>query len=255
MPSRRAVPVMGTVFSVDIRDPHIGDSMTDALARYWRQVDATFSTYRPASDITRLRRGEITVADAHPDVATVLSLCAKACARTCGFFCATATGRLDPSGLVKGWSIENAARMLRAAGATAFCINGGGDVYVAGEPEPGRAWAVGVADPADRTRVLAVVPGRDLAVATSGTAERGAHVIDPFTGRAATDLVAVTVTGPSLTWADAYATAAVAMGSRALDWLGRLPGYAAIAVRADGRIWHSAGFASQASLHPAGPRA
>jgi len=248
MPSRQAVPVMGTVFSVDIRDRHIGDAMTEALARYWRQVDATFSTYRDASDISRLRRGEISLASASRDVPTVLGLCARASARTGGFFSATATGRLDPSGLVKGWSVEQAARMLRAAGATRFCINGGGDVYAAGEPEPGRAWGIGVADPADRARVLALIPGRDLAVATSGTAERGAHVTDPFTGRPATDLSAVTVTGPSLTWADAYATAAIAMGHQARDWLCRLPGYAAIAVRADGSTWHTPGFASRASL-------
>jgi thiamine biosynthesis lipoprotein len=240
---------MGTVFGVDVRDEHIGAGVLDALTDYWRRVDATFSTYRPGSDVSRLARGEITVTGAHPDVATVLSLCAEASARTGGFFSATAAGRLDPSGLVKGWSVQQAAGMLRAAGARAFCINGGGDVWVAGEPEPGRPWLVGVADPADPGRVLTVVPGRGLAVATSGTAERGAHIIDPFTGRAATDLASVTVTGPSLTWADAYATAAMAMGHRARDWLSRLRGYAAIAVGANGGVWRTAGFPSQASPH------
>src|SRR6266852_4770 len=136
MPSRRAVPVMGTVFSVDVRDRHLSGAVLDAVASYWHRVDATFSTYRPASDISRLCRGEISIADAHPDVAAVLNLCAEASDRTGGFFSATAAGRLDPSGLVKGWSVEQAARMLRAAGASAFCINGGGDVWVAGEPEP-----------------------------------------------------------------------------------------------------------------------
>jgi hypothetical protein len=140
--------------------------------------------------------------------------------------------------------------MLRAVGATAFCINGGGDVYVAGQPEPGRAWAVGVADPADRTRALAVVPGRDLAVATSGPAERGTHVINPFTGRPATGLISVTVTGPSLTWADAYATAAIAMGESARGWLDRLPGYEAMAVRPDGSAWRTSGFTAQPPCPP-----
>jgi FAD:protein FMN transferase len=265
MSSHRIVRVMGTVFSVDVRDRHVGTTVLDALAGYWRRVDATFSTYLPASDISRLARGEIGIADAHPDVATVLTLCAEAAARTGGFFSATAAGRLDPSGLVKGWSVEQGARILRAAGAGAFCINGGGDVWVAGEPEPGRPWSVGVADPADPGRVLAVVRGprgevpgtgspgqHGLAVATSGTAERGAHVVNPFTGRPTTDLVAVTVAGPSLTWADAYATAAMAMGRRAMDWLGSLPGYAAIAVRADGSIWHAPGSWPQASDRRAG---
>jgi FAD:protein FMN transferase len=48
----------------------------------------------------------------------------------------------------------------------------------------------------------------------------------------------VTVAGPSLTFADAYATTAFAMGERGVDWLDQLDGYRAYVVTAHQRaIW------------------
>jgi thiamine biosynthesis lipoprotein len=115
-------------------------------------------------------------------------------------------------------------------------VNGGGDVQLAGRPEPGREWTVGIADPAEPGRVLTTVTGSTgFAVATSGTAERGAHLVDPFTGRPVTHLASATVTGPSLTRADAYATAAFVLGPAALDWIATRPGYAALLVDPLGR--------------------
>lgn len=246
MSSHLVVPVMGTMFSLDLRDEHAGDDLAAALAGYWRRVDEVFSTYKNGSDVSRLDRGEIGLDAADPDVAVVLRLCARAAERTSGYFSVRAAGRLDPSGLVKGWSVEQAARKLRLAGVSSFSINGGGDVRVLGEPERGRPWSVGIADPRRPGTLLTAVAGRDLAVATSGTAERGAHVISPFTGRAATELASVTVTGPSLVWADAYATAAMAMGGeRARAWLEELPGYEALLVSEDGETWCTGGFPAE----------
>jgi FAD:protein FMN transferase len=65
-------------------------------------------------------------------------------------------------------------------------------------------------------------------VATSGTAHRGAHIIDEHTGRPATAVRATTVIGPSLMWADVYATAAAARGPSPMDWLEDLDGYEAL---------------------------
>src|SRR5262249_56989665 len=97
------------------------------------------------------------------------------------------------------------------------------------------AWRVGIEDPAAPGRILRVVERRDGGVATSGSAHRGAHIIDPHTGRPATGVRSVTVVGPDLRWADVYATAAAAWGLGALDWLETLPGYAALVVSASGR--------------------
>ena len=139
--------------------------------------------------------------------------------------------------------------MLRRAGSRNHSVNGGGDLRLHGGPAPGRPWRIGIADPLRPGSVGAVVAGRDLAVATSGTAERGAHVIDPRTGRPAAALASVTVVGPDLTTADAYATAAFVMGDAARDWIEELPGHEAYAVTADGRTWTTSGLRG----HRSGP--
>lgn len=226
--------VMGTVFSFDIRDrptPAIAGALRAAVA-WLHHVDALFSTYRPESAISRLARGTATLDEVPESVAYVLDLCAEAETRTRGCFTARPGGRLDPSGLVKGWAVEEASRMLRAAGAGNTCVNGGGDVRLSGEASPGTPWCVGIADPCRPRRLLTTVTGRDLAVATSGPAERGCHILDPLTGAPATALLSATVAGPSLTWADAYATAAVVLGTEAQEWITGVPGYELLAVPA-----------------------
>ena len=242
-PSARTVhvePCMGTVFSIDIRDPGDWTGAVADVVAWLHRVDRIFSTYRPDSDVSRLQRREIRLADADPLVAEVLDRCADLEIATGGHFSARRDGRIDPTGLVKGWAVEAASRRLRAHGAADHAINGGGDVQLAGEPEPGREWTVGIADPHRPGRILATVCGRDLAVATSGTAERGAHVLDPFTGRPVTHLAGATVTGPDLSTVDAYATAAFVLGRSALPWIDGIPGYAALLVDLDGRQHASA---------------
>jgi thiamine biosynthesis lipoprotein len=234
--------VMGTAISVDVRDPNVDSSELDDIFQWFRQVDEIFSTYKEDSQISRLDRGEITAADCHPDVGLVLARCQQIGQDTGGYFDTYATGRLDPSGLVKGWSVEMASAMLFERGSANHCINAGGDVRIRGEPQPGRPWHVGIAHPLVRNALTVVVAGRDLAVATSGTAERGHHVIDPLTGRAADSLASVTLVGPELTLTDAYATAALAMGLDAPSWLAGLAGYEAYVIDAGGHVWWTDGF-------------
>jgi len=121
-------------------------------------------------------------------------------------------------------------------------VNGGGDLQLAGEAAPGRCWNIGIADPRAHGEVVAVVSGRDLAVATSGVAERGRHILDPFTGRPAEALASATVTGPSLTLADAYATAAFVLGRDAIRWIEGVAGYQALLVGTDGGTASSVGW-------------
>ena len=238
---------MGTVFTIDVRDDAADGDWAAAIGSavaLLHHVDRVFSTYRADSDISRLRRGELRLRDAHPDVRTVLDLCADVQLDTRAAFSAMRGGRLDPTGLVKGWAIDRADAVLRAHGSANHAVNGGGDVLVAGSAAPGRAWGVGIVDPADRGRVLETVLVRDAAVATSGTAERGAHIDDPATGRPATDVLSATVVGPQMTLADAYATAAFVMGRDAIDWIAGVPGYEAMLVAADGTRLTSRGWAA-----------
>jgi FAD:protein FMN transferase len=237
---RRVEFIMGTAISVDVRDAGIPAATIDAAFAHFRDVDARFSTFRPDSEISRLGRGEIAPAECSPDVRKVLELCEEARCRTDGYFDAhrfRIGGVLDPSGLVKGWSVVGAARILEDAGARHFCINAGGDIVARGEAEPGRPWRVGIRHPLQGDRLAAVVLARDLAVATSGTYERGEHVLDPHTGRPPTGVLSVTITGPDLTFADASATAVFAMGTHGIRWAATgLPGYAACAITVERRL-------------------
>jgi thiamine biosynthesis lipoprotein len=235
---------MGTVFTLDVRDRGRWDGAVADVVAWLHHVDAVFSTYRAGSDISRIRRGELGAADADPDVLPVLALAAEIEAETDGWFTVFPDGELDPTGLVKGWAIERASAILRDHGSRNHAVNGGGDVDVAGEAAPGRPWTVGVADPHDRRSVLVTLTGRDFAVATSGVAERGAHIVDPHAGVPARALAGVTVVGRSLARVDAYATAAFARGAGARAWIDGLAGYEALVVDAEGETTVTSGFLS-----------
>jgi thiamine biosynthesis lipoprotein len=244
VPSTRVTEVrhiMGMPIGIDVPD---GDGVDVEPAFAWlREVDATFSTYRDDSDISRLERGELTLAECRPEVDEVLTRCLALERATGGYFSVRPAGRLDPSGLVKGWAVDGAADRLLAAGARDFCVNAGGDVLARGRPAPERLWRVGIRHPTDLDRLAVVVAVADLAVATSGEYERGVHIVDPHTGRPPTGLLSVTVVGPDLATADAYATAAFAMGAEGPAWTTTLTGYDALCITSDHRVLSTPGFA------------
>ncbi len=213
---------MGTVFSIDIRDPGIWEDAIAAVVTCLHRVDAVFSTYQDDSDISRIRRRELALGDADPDVSRVLELCAQVERESDGYFTAFEGSDLDPTGLVKGWAIERASDLLRAHGSHHHAVNGGGDIQLVGDADLAPPWRIGISHPLERDRLLTVVTGDSFAIATPGVAERGMHIVNPHNGGPAHGLVSVTVVGPSLTGVDAYATAAFAMGPGALE-LGRGP--------------------------------
>ncbi len=234
---RRIVKTMGTVIGMDLRDPAVPEAALDDAEAWLIDVDARFSPWRPDSEVSRLARGEIDENDCAPEVRFVLTRCEALRVDSAGFFdirAAGLAGGLDPSGFVKGWSVEEAAFILEAAGARNYAINAGGDVVLRGVPEPGRPWVVGVRHPHHADQVVARLSfggtTERRAVATSGLYERGDHILDPHTGQAPRELLSLTVAGPSLALADAYATAALAMGRAGLAWVADRPGYGAYAI-------------------------
>lgn len=232
MAERRVEHMMGMPVVVDVRDAGVGARAVDRVFDWLCFVDATFSTYRADSDVCRHDRGELALRDAHPLVRDVLARCERLRVATGGYFDARARGRLDPSGLVKGWAVDRAGALLSEAGARHFCVNAGGDVLVRGGP-----WRVGVQHPRERDRLAAVLALTDAAVATSGAYERGEHIVDPHTRRPpAAGTLAVTVLGRDLATADAYATAAFAMGERGPAWTARLRGCGAMTILAGDRV-------------------
>jgi thiamine biosynthesis lipoprotein len=249
---RRVEELWGTAIGVEVVDD-VEPEVVDGLYRWFERVDELFSTWRDDSEISRIGRGELPSRDADPEVATVLALCDEVCRLSGGAFDITfgaraaleprpGLGPLDPSGLVKGWAVERAATMLRDAGARRFCINAGGDVAVRGRPSSGDAWRIGIQHPWERDKLAAVVRLVDGAVATSGRYERGDHVVDPRTGRPAHGLASVTVVGPDLTMADAFATAAVALGREGMEWLAERREVEAMAITDEQRVVSTPGF-------------
>ena len=162
-------------------------------------------------------------------------------AATGGRFDVRAAGALDPSGFVKGWAVEGAVASSRGRRAQPAACTRAATCACAGERAPGLPWRVGVQHPLERDRVAAVLEGRDLAVATSGAYERGAHVLDPRTGRPPRGVLSVTVAGPDLGTADAYATAAFAMGADGPAWTATLDGYEALTISRGRRVLSTPG--------------
>lgn len=244
--------IMGLPISIHVRGHHAasreaGERVAAVFAEL-RRVDEVLSPYREESDLSRWERRELPLAGADPMLGEALRLCDEARERTEGWFDARGLPdprdghpRLDPSGLVKGWAVERAARYLAELPEAGWCLNAGGDV-VLHAPDDQPAWRVGIEHPHDPARVMRVVERRTGAVATSGSTHRGAHIVDPRTGRPATALRSVTVTGPTLLWADVYATAAVARGSSATGWLDGLDGYEALLVTSGGILRTTTGW-------------
>jgi thiamine biosynthesis lipoprotein len=236
---------MGTMVGIDVRDEGVDEGVIEQALSRLRSIEARFSTFRPDSEVSRYGRGEVDDAALSSELREVLELSEVVRAVSDGYFDIRGhrpDGSPDPSGLVKGWAVEQAARVLDRYRAANYAITAGGDIVARGQAAPGRPWRIGVQHPGIRDRVAAVVEVRDLAIATSGAYERGDHVIDPHTGRPPDGVLSITVVGPSLTRADAYATAAFAMGRAGIEWIASLPGYAGCAITTDDRLVWTEGF-------------
>jgi thiamine biosynthesis lipoprotein len=243
--TRRVEQIMGLPVVVDIRDDAAAAGPAlERLFDWLRWVDAAFSTFKEDSEISRINRGELRREDAHPDVRRVLDRCDRLRDETRGYFDMRAPdGSIDPSGLVKGWAIDRAAAILDDAGLHNYAVSGGGDMRVLGRAVPELTWRVGIQHPLERQQIAAVVEATDLAIATSGAYARGDHVWNPHSGLAPSGVLSVTIVGPELGTADAYATAAFAMGpERGPQWTARLKGYEAMTILADETVFKTGGF-------------
>ncbi|HEX6489433.1 MAG TPA: FAD:protein FMN transferase [Candidatus Dormibacteraeota bacterium] len=233
MPVRTVRDVMGMPWTVEVRDERVPPGLIEALYADLEWVDRTFSTFRADSEIERLNRGELDLEGASPEVREVLELSDAHSDMTGGCFSARPSGRLDPSGLVKGWAIARAARLLLEAGCESYLVDGAGDVVVRGGRAAGALWRIGIRHPLERDKVARVIEASDLAVATSGTYEKGPHLIDPRSGRPADGWLSFTVVGPDIVAADVFATAGFVMGADGLEFVASRPGYDAYAIDRD----------------------
>jgi thiamine biosynthesis lipoprotein len=235
--------IMGMPIEVEVVAPNPELAIEDTFS-YLVGVDERFSTYKESSEISRINRGELDLASASPEMKQVFALADLTKEETDGYFdIRKPDGTLDPSGIVKGWAIKNAAARIRAAGYQSYFVNAGGDIALSGKNARGEDWSVGIRNPFNQSETVKVVYPRGKGVATSGSYIRGAHIYNPHAPEESlSEVLSITVIGPDVLEADRFATAAFAMGKRGTEFIEKLPGFEAYAIDAGGIATMTSGF-------------
>ncbi|WP_246685991.1 FAD:protein FMN transferase [Mesorhizobium sp. B2-4-6] len=233
---------MGMPVTVDVGSA-VG-FVVESVFDYFRQIDRRFSTYRTDSEISAINRGDVPVRDWSGEMMEVLALAERTRSETNGYFdIRKADGSLDPSGIVKGWAIRNAADIVGKAGIGNFFIEAGGDIQSCGRNASGGDWSVGIRNPFNTDEIIKVIYPRGRGVATSGTYARGQHIYNPHEPSGAIiDIVSLTVVGFDVLEADRFATAAFAMGRDGILFIEQTPGLEGYAVDINGRATPTSGF-------------
>jgi len=214
----------------------------EAVFQSFRDVDAQFSPYKTDSEVSRISRGELAPAGASTLMREVMGLCDETEVLSGGYFTPWFEGKFDPSGLVKGWAISRASRLLDDLGYRHHCIEAGGDIEVRGLNDQGQPWEIGIRNPFDTETLVKVVHLSDRGIATSGTYIRGRHIYNPKTGERIEGVPSLTVIGPNVYEADRLATAAYAMGPAGLSWLASMDGIDAYQIETNAAAQATLGF-------------
>ena len=240
--------LMGMPITVDVVQADTADVVDEVFA-YFDRIDRRFSPFRSDSEITAINRARLSVRDRSPEMREVLDLAEETKRETGGFFdIRKPDGSLDPSGIVKGWAIRNAATIIAASGFHDFFVEAGGDIQSSGRNAAGKPWSVGIRNPFQADEIIKVVYPRNRGIATSGTYARGQHIYDPhYPGRPIDDIVSLTVIGPDVLEADRFATAAFAMGREGVLFIETMPGLEGYLVDTDGRATLTSGLETYCS--------
>lgn len=240
---------MGMPITIEIADRTADQETLDQTFAYFEYVDKKFSTFKVDSEITRINKGLLQETEYSADMREIFSLADETKKLTFGYFdIRTAGEKIDPSGIVKGWAIFNAAKLLRAKGFQNFYIDAGGDIQAEGVNAGGEPWRVGIRNPFSNDpgqAIIKIVAISSGGVATSGTYIRGEHIYNPKEpGTISGDIVSLTVIGPNVYEADRFATAAFAMGKKGIQFIESLPGFEGYMVDKDGQATLTTGFSS-----------
>jgi thiamine biosynthesis lipoprotein len=234
--------LMGMPITVEVTDAGLSEDDMEAVYSYLVYVDETFSTYKDTSEISRLNRGELREDEYGADLREVLRLSEETRRATGGYFNIWRGGACDPSGLVKGWAVRNAARILGDRGLRNYYLDAGGDMQLAGMKD-GAPWRVGIRNPFNRAEHVKALSLTNCGVATSGTAIRGQHIYNPYqSGAPITEIVSMTVIGPDVYEADRFATAAFAMGRMGVAFIEGLKGFEGYMIDAQAVATYTSGF-------------
>lgn len=234
---------MGMPISVEIADSSTAHEALDKVFVYFKNVDQRFSTYKEDSEITWINQGRLAEKDWSEDIKTVFALAEQTKKETYGYFnIQQPDGRYDPSGIVKGWAIYHAAKILDGEGYKNFYIDAGGDIETRGKNSEGKYWSVGIKNPFNEQEITKVVYVSGEGVATSGTYIRGEHIYNPVEKITIRDIVSLTVIGPNIFEADRFATGAFAMGRKGIDFIEKLGGFEGYMIDKNGLATLTSGF-------------
>jgi thiamine biosynthesis lipoprotein len=235
--------LMGMPVTLEVVDHTATEELFDSIFAYFAYIDEKFSTYQENSEISMINRHELALEETSQDMKSVLALAEQFRLETNGYFNVISNGVRDPSGVVKGWAISNAAEMIRQEGYTNFYVEAGGDIQAFGKNSQGQNWRVGIRNPFNMHEIVKVLSISDLGVATSGTYIRGHHIYNPKNeGQLTTEIVSLTVIGPDICTADSYATAAFAMGIEGIAFIENLDGFEGYMIDKERWATYTSGF-------------
>ncbi len=234
--------LMGMPVTLEVVDPGVTEELFEEVYAYFEYVDEKFSTYKMFSEISLVNQGAMALEETSHDMRTVFALAEQFRQETDGYFDIRRDGKYDPSGLVKGWAIYNAAEIIRQKGFANFYVEAGGDFQVYGKNSQGENWRVGIRSPFDMTEIVKVLSISDRGIATSGTYVRGQHIYNPKSAATDPEIVSLTVIGPDIFEADCYATAAFAMGRAGINFIESLDGFEGYLIDAHQVATYTSGF-------------
>ncbi len=235
--------IMGMPISVQLGENAPASLMGDVFD-YFADVDRRFSLYKATSEISCYNRGELAKDSLSAELHEVMKIANQTRQETNGYFdMRRADGTLDPSGIVKGWAVRNAAYTIRGAGVADFYVNAGGDIQTGGNSPEGKGWVIGIQNPFNETEIIKAVSVGNRGVATSGNYVRGQHIYNPLQPQQPiADIISMTVIGPDVLDADRFATAAFAMGSDGIYFIEKQPGFEAYVISTSGIATQTTGF-------------
>lgn len=233
--------IMGMPIIIELHASTLDQSIFEKAFKYFKEVDAKFSTYKETSEITKINKGKTSESNISSDMRLIFKLAQQTKKETQGYFDIYRNGTYDPSGIVKGWAIQNAAKIIKSNNVKDFFIECGGDIQIGGRNK-GKNWKIGIKNPFDQSQIIKIISVYNKGVATSGNYIRGEHIYNPKTSQYISEIISITVIGPNIYEADRFATAAFAMGKHGINFIEKLNKFEGYMIDKNGIATMTSGF-------------
>ncbi len=236
---------MGMPVVVEIVDANATQESINKIFDYFKYVDEKFSPFKETSEVSKINNGLIKEKDYSQDMQEILKLAKQTKEEAGGYFDITDNnGKINPSGIVKGWAIFNASKLVQEIGFKNYYVEAGGDIQVSGKNSNGEPWKIGIKNPFNNSEIVKIVLlDKNQGIATSGTYVRGQHIYNPKNRtEEMTQIVSISVIGPNVYEADRFATAAFAMQKEGINFIEKLSGFEGYMINKNGMATMTSNF-------------